>query len=68
MLRGHGSKMPRLLQAAVEAYLVETHYGRAARRIGIARSTLCRWSKTPAFRQRLDEMRRTRVETRHTAA
>ena len=68
MLRGHGSKMPRLLQAAVEAYLVETHYGRAARRIGIARSTLCRWSKTPAFRQQLDQVHRTRREAARLVA
>jgi hypothetical protein len=56
MLRGHGSKMPRLLTAAVAAYLAERHYGRAAQRIGIARSTLCRWSKTPEFRELLDQM------------
>ena len=60
MLCGHGSKMPQLLNAAVEAYLEEGHYGRAAQRVGIARSTLCRWSKTPEFRQRLDEMREAR--------
>jgi hypothetical protein len=56
MLRGHGSKMPRRLKAAVEAYLEERHYGRAAKRVPIARSTMCRWSKTREFRELLDEM------------
>jgi transposase-like protein len=68
MLRGHGSKMPRLLNAAVEAYLEERHYGRAARRIGIARSTLCRWSKTPEFRRFLDQVRQGQGEVSRAAA
>jgi hypothetical protein len=61
MLRGHGSKMPRLLNEAVEAYVEEEHYGRAALRTGIARSTLCRWAKLPDFRQLCDQMRRLRA-------
>jgi hypothetical protein len=60
--------MPRLLNAAVEAYLNEKHYGRAARRLPIARSTMCRWSKTPEFRQRLDELRRTQAGSDRLAA
>jgi transposase-like protein len=61
MLRGHGSKMPRLLHAAVEAYLEEGFCGRAARRVGIGRSTFYRWTKEPEFRQLYDQLRRLRA-------
>jgi hypothetical protein len=57
---GHGCKLKRLLRRAVEAYLDEPTWALAAQRAGIARSTLCRWLKLPAFRQLVDQILRER--------
>jgi hypothetical protein len=59
-MRGHGCKLPRLLRDAVEAYLEEPTFARAAARTGIARSTLFVWAKLPEFRQFLDQIRHAR--------
>jgi hypothetical protein len=56
-MRGHGCKLPRLLRDAVEAYLEEPSFARAAARTGIARSTLFVWAKLPEFRQLHDQIR-----------
>jgi hypothetical protein len=49
MLRGHGCKFHRLVHAAGAPLLEEGVYRRVARRVGIARSTLYRWTKEPEF-------------------
>jgi hypothetical protein len=61
MLRGHGCKFHRLVHAAAAAFLDEGTYGKAARRVGVARSTLYRWTTEPRFRQLYEVLRRTRV-------
>jgi hypothetical protein len=55
-MRGHGCKLKRLLRPAVEAYLDEPTWALAARRAGIARSTLCIWMKLPEFRRMADQL------------
>ena len=55
-MRGHGCKLKRLLRAAVEAYLDEPTWARAAQRAGIARSTFCIWMKLPEFRRLADHI------------
>jgi hypothetical protein len=61
MLRGHGCKFHRLFHAAAQALLELAHHSKAARQVGIARSTLYRWTKEPRFRQIYEVLRRTRV-------
>jgi hypothetical protein len=53
---GHGCKLKRLLRQAVEAYLDEPTCALAARRAGIARSTLFRWLPLPEFRRTVDQV------------
>lgn len=53
---GHGCKLKRLLRSAVEAYLDEPTCALAARRAGIARSTLFRWLPLPEFRRMHDQV------------
>jgi hypothetical protein len=48
--------LKRLLRAAVEAYLDEPTWARAAQRAGIARSTFCIWMKLPEFRRLADQI------------
>ena len=55
-MRGHGCKLKRRLRAAVEAYLDEPTWARAAQRAGIARSTFCIWMKLPEFRRLADQI------------
>jgi hypothetical protein len=61
MLRGHGCKFHQLVHAAARALLEVGGHGKAARQVGIARSTLYRWTKEPRFRQVYEVVRRTRV-------
>ena len=72
-MRGHGCKLPRLLRKAVKALVEEPTYAQAAKRAGIARSTLFVWAKLPEFRPPYDQMRRAQREAilkaiRHSAA
>jgi hypothetical protein len=55
-MHGHGCKLKRLLRPAVEAYLDEPNWAQAAKRVGIARSTLCIWMKLPEFRRMVDQI------------
>jgi hypothetical protein len=61
MLRGHGCKFHRLVHAAAKALLELGDHGKAARQVGVARSTLYRWIKEPRFRHVYEVLRRTRV-------
>jgi transposase-like protein len=61
MLRGHGCKFHRLVHVAVKAFFEERIYGKAAQRVGVARSTLYRWTKESRFRRLYELMRRTRL-------
>ena|SRR5262245_45689011 len=61
-MRGHGCKLPRLLRKAVEALVEEPTYAQAAKRAGIARSTLFVWAKLPEFRPLYDQLRRAQRE------
>ncbi len=50
ILRGHGSKLARMLPRAVTAYLSCRTQGEAAKQLGISPNTLSRWSRLPEFR------------------
>jgi hypothetical protein len=47
--RGHGTKYPRKWHQAIQALIQCRSVSDAARSIGMARSTLCRWMAIPAF-------------------
>ena len=55
-MRGHGCKLKRLLRPVVESYLDEPTCTLAARRAGIARSTLFVWIKLPEFERMVDQV------------
>ena len=62
----HGCKLKRLLRPAVEAYLQERTCALAARRAGIARSTLFVWIKLPEFRRMVDQVLQERFQLGRT--
>jgi hypothetical protein len=57
--RGHGSRLPRLMDQAVTALLTERTVAAAARKLGVARSTLCHWLELPEFQARYRAAART---------
>jgi hypothetical protein len=69
---GHGQKLDRLGAIAIVALLTETSNYAAARRIGIARSTLQTWLNDPDFAAELvaakEELVRGTLNTLHVAS
>jgi hypothetical protein len=55
---GHGDKRPRLQEAAILALLTEPTIEAAARKTGVARTTLLRWLQVPDFQAAHREARR----------
>ncbi len=55
---GHGDKRPRLQEAAILALLTEPTIEAAARKTGVARTTLLRWLQLPDFQASYREARR----------
>jgi len=55
---GHGSKLRRKQDAAIAALATCRTIEEAARRCGVAKSTLCRWQELPEFRERQREANR----------
>jgi hypothetical protein len=53
-MAGHGEKMNRVMSAVVQALVMEPTVALAARRAGVARSSIFRWYKRPVFRAALD--------------
>jgi hypothetical protein len=56
--RGHGEKMHRLMEAAILALLESRTFKEAARKIGVAESTLRSWYRDPVFREHYAAARR----------
>lgn len=61
--RGHGEKLSRRGEQAVAALLSEPTIAAAAGRVGVAESTLRRWSQEPEFRAAYAAARRGALET-----
>jgi hypothetical protein len=54
---GHGEKLSRTQEQAIQALLTERTLEGAAAKAGIGRSTLRRWLREPGFRARYDQAR-----------
>ena len=59
--QGHGAKLGRKKEAAVEALLTQRNVEEAARTVGISTQTLYRWLKEPEFDAAYREGRRAAV-------